>query len=226
MGEGTAKKQKLFCFWQVADDGWPLLAFAGLVTILLTIMFLPFGTFALGILFWLAFILRVPERKPLQSDAFVLAPADGRVIEIAKVEQADALASQATMALRITIRTLLSDAQLQMAPIDGRITDNFLIPGLFGSYEDMVAVRADNERREITLTQDGGLSVMVVQLGGKTARQLVCRHQVGRIVTRGKPLGMARLAGVVDLFIPADCTPQIAVGQHVLAGETAVARFP
>lgn len=226
MGKGTAKQQKRPFFWQVADDGWPLLALAGLFTILLTIMHLPLGTFSLGILFWLAFILRVPERKPLKSDSLVLAPADGRVIEIAKVEQADALASQTTMALRITIRTLLSDAQLQMAPIDGRITDNFLIPGLFGSYEDMVAVRADNERREITLTQDDGLSVMVVQLGGKTARQLVCRHQIGRIVTRGKPLGMARLAGVVDLIIPGDCTLEIAVGQHVLAGETAVARFP
>jgi phosphatidylserine decarboxylase len=37
---------------------------------------------------------------------------------------------------------------------------------------------------------------------------------------------MARLAGVVDLLVPADCSPQIAVGQHVLAGETIVARLP
>lgn len=226
MGKGTAKKEKRNLIWQVANDGWPVLALAGLVTILLTIMFVPLGTFALGILFWLAHILRVPDRKPPQSDSLVLAPADGRVTEIAIVEKADALASQSLLTLRITIRTSLSDAQLQMAPIDGRVTDNFSIPGLFCGYEDMEVVRADNERREITLTQDDGASVMIVQFGGKTARQLVCRHQVGRIVTRGKPLGMARLAGVVDLFVPADCTPQIAVGQHVLAGETAVARLP
>lgn len=226
MGDGTADQQKPSFFWQIADDGWPVLALAGLLTILLTILFVPLGTFALGMLVWLAHILRVPGRRPPASAAVVLAPADGRVTEIAMVEQTHAFDPEATAALRITIRTSLSDAQLQMAPIDGRITDNFSIPGLFGGYEDMAVARADNERREITLTHDDGFSVMLVQLGGKTARQLVCRHHVGRFVTRGTPLGMARLAGVVDLLVPADCSPQIAVGQHVLAGETIVARLP
>ncbi|MEK9611088.1 MAG: phosphatidylserine decarboxylase [Alphaproteobacteria bacterium] len=226
MGDGTADQQKPSFFWQIADDGWPVLALAGLLTILLTILFVPLGTFALGMLVWLAHILRVPGRRAPASAAVVLAPADGRVTEIAMVEQTHAFDPEATAALRITIRTSLSDAQLQMAPIDGRITDNFSIPGLFGGYEDMAVARADNERREITLTHDDGFSVMLVQLGGKTARQLVCRHHVGRFVTRGTPLGMARLAGVVDLLVPADCSPQIAVGQHVLAGETIVARLP
>ena len=226
MGDGTADQQKPSFFWQIADDGWPVLALAGLLTILLTILFVPLGTFALGMLVWLAHILRVPSRIAPASAAVVLAPADGRVTEIAMVEQTHAFDPEATTALRITIRTSLSDAQLQMAPIDGRITDNFSIPGLFGGYEDMAVARADNERREITVTNDDGLGVMLVQLGGKTARQLVCRHHVGRFVTRGTPLGMARLAGVVDLLVPADCSPQIAVGQHVLAGETIVARLP
>ena len=113
-----------------------------------------------------------------------------------------------------------------MAPIDGRITDNFSIPGLFGGYENMAVARADNDRREITLAHDDGFTVMLVQLGGKTARQLVCRHHVGRFVTRGMPIGMARLAGVVDLLVPNDCSPQVAIGQHVIAGETIVARLP
>jgi phosphatidylserine decarboxylase len=226
MGDGTADQQKPSFFWQIADDGWPVLALAGLLTILLTILFVPLGTFALGMLVWLAHILRVPSRRAPASAAVVLAPADGRVTEIAMVEQTHAFDPEATAALRITIRISLSDAQLQMAPIDGRITDNFSIPGLFGGYEDMAVARADNERREITLTHDDGFSVMLVQLGGKTARQLVCRHHVGRFVTRGTPLGMARLAGVVDLLVPADCSPKIAVGQHVLAGETIVVRLP
>lgn len=226
MGDGTVDQQKPSFFWQIADDGWPVLALAGLLTILLTIMFVPLGTFALGMFVWLSHILRVPSRTTPQSAAVIVAPADGRVTEITKVAQTNEFDPQVTEALRITIRTSFSDVQLQMAPIEGRVTDNFAIPGLFGGYEDMTAARTDNERREITLTQDDGLSVMVVQLGGKTARQLVCRHHVGRFLRRGTPLGMARLAGVVEVFIPADCTPQIAVGQHVLAGETAIARLP
>ena len=226
MSDGTSDQQKTSFLWQIADDGWPVLALAGLLTILLTILFVPFGTFALGMLVWLAHILRVPGRRAPASAAVVLAPADGRVTEIAMVEQTHAVYPEATAARRITIQTSISDAQLQMAPIDGRITDNFSIPGLFGGYEDMAVARAENERREITLKHDDGFSVMLGQLGGKTARQLVCRHHVGRFVTRGSPLGMARLAGVVDLLVPADCSPQIVVGQHVLAGETIVARLP
>ena len=225
MAESSVNQQKPFYFWQIADDGWPVLALGGLLTILLTILFVPFGTFALGMLIWLAHILRTPRRRAPTSEGVVLAPADGRVTEIEIVEQTHAFDPEATEALRITIRTSLSDAQLQMAPIDGRITDNFSIPGLFGGYEDMALARAENERREITLTHDDGFSVMLVQFGGKTARQLVCRHHVGRFVTRGTPLGMARLAGVVDLLVPADFSPQIAVGQHVFAGETIVARL-
>ena len=52
MSDGTADQQKTSFLWQIADDGWPVLALAGLLTILLTILFVPFGTFALGMLFW------------------------------------------------------------------------------------------------------------------------------------------------------------------------------
>ena len=183
-----------------------MLALAGLLTILLTILFVPFGTFALGMLVWLAHILRVPDRRAPASKAVVLAPADGRVTEIAMVEQTHAVDPEATAVWRITIRTSISDAQLQMAPIDGRITDNFSIPGLFGGYEDMTVVRADNERREITLTHDMG-SVSCLFSWWKDGKAACCRHHVGRFVTRGTPLGMSRLAGVVDLHVPADCTP-------------------
>ena len=224
INDGDADSQEPSFFWLIAEDGWPVLALAGLLTILLTILFVPIGTFSLGLLFWLAHVLRVPKRKVPETENAIVAPADGRVIEVETLEQTDAFDQQA--ALRITIRTSLSDVQLQMAPIDGRITDNFCIPGLFNSFEDMAAVRADNERREITLKQDDGFSVVVVQLGGKMARQLVCRHHVGRFVKIGTPLGMARLGGVVDLLVPANCSSRIAVGQHVLAGETVVAHRP
>ncbi len=105
MSDGTSDQQKTSFLWQIADDGWPVLALAGLLTILLTILFVPFGTFALGMLVWLAHILRVPGRRAPASTAVVLAPADGRVTEIAMVEQTHAVDPEATAARRITIRT-------------------------------------------------------------------------------------------------------------------------
>ena len=34
--------------WKIADDGWPVLALAGIVTILTSMIFLPLGCFSLA----------------------------------------------------------------------------------------------------------------------------------------------------------------------------------
>jgi len=206
--------------WPIADDGWPVLALAGIVTILLTLIYAPLGTFALGLMVWLAHVLRAPVRTVPDGTGLVLAPADGRIVEIADSRlPGDGEESPAT---RITIRTGLVDAQLQTVPIDGQIVDNFAIPGLFQPYDDMDLARADNERREITIQHRDGWKVVVVQLGGPTARQLVCRLPQGRNVSRGQPLGMVRLGGVVELFLPRSCPLRVVSGQRVVAGETII----
>lgn len=218
--------EKAWGMWQIADEGWPVLAAAGLLTILLTLIYPPLGTFALGLMVWLSHILRVPARIPPADKAAVLAPADGRVIDIAASPFPGSLHDAGPDALRISIRTALSDAQLQRVPIDGQVIDNFAIPGLFLPYDDMTVARADNERREIVLRHHSGGEIMVVQVGGPIARQLVCRLNAGRQVARGAPLGMARIGGVVDLFVPVTCAPRVFVGQHVFAGESVVAVWP
>jgi phosphatidylserine decarboxylase len=105
------------------------------------------------------------------------------------------------------------------------VRDNFLIPGLFLSAADEVSARRDNERREVTIETDKGDAIMLVQIGTRTARQLVCRHNPGKKLAAGAPLGMARLAGLTDIFVPADCALAVQEGQSVLAGETILATF-
>ena len=68
--------------WSVADDGWPILALAGIITIVVTIIFLPFGCFLLGLMVWLAHVLRVPNRQTNFDDQTIFAPCDGVILEI------------------------------------------------------------------------------------------------------------------------------------------------
>ena len=70
----------------LAADGWSVLALAGIVTIILTLIALPLGTFALGLMIWLRYTLRVPSRMSPQDTGLVLAPADGRILEITKLD--------------------------------------------------------------------------------------------------------------------------------------------
>ena len=216
--------------WKIADDGWPVLALAGVVTILTSIIFLPLGCFFLGIMVWLAHGLRLPNRQTKADNQNIYAPADGVVLDIETDQFPDNIAGNNAMpAKRITIQTRLTDTQLQTSPITGHIVENLLLPGLFCKWgfdsTSWQAARLSNERREIRIRDAYDREVMLVQIGSKTARQLICRLAEGKFVQAGAPIGMARIAGVVDVFVPAECKLLIETGQHLVAGETAIAKF-
>lgn len=216
--------------WKISDDGWPVLALAGLMTIFVSIISLPLGCFFLGLMIWLSHLLRVPGRQIGSDEETIYAPCDGVILEIETDVFPDGFVlNTLEPAQRITIQTRLNDAQLQTSPITGHVVDNHLFPGLFAKWgDDPVAwrkARSTNERREISLRDRFGRGVMVVQLGSKTARQLICRLSEGKFVKAGSPIGLARIAGVVDLYAPVQCKILVSVGQHMIAGETMLAQF-
>lgn len=215
----------------IAAEGWPVMALAGGVTILLTLIWLPLGCIALGLMVWLRHTLRTPTRRIPDAAGRVLAPADGIVIEVSDDDVAPPAGTDLRPGRRVTIRTGLADAQLQRSPVSGRITDNFVIPGLFRGLGDIDLLRRDNERREIIMDIDadsGGDSsrLLLVQIGTVTARQLVCRHGAGKFLAAGAPLGMPRIAGITELFLPAGSQVSVQAGQSVVAGETFIATLP
>jgi len=215
---------------RISADGWPVLAVAGLITIVLTLLSVPLGAFALGLLFWLAHLLRTPSRSTPDNPQQIIAPADGTVLDIQPDHvPGDRQADDRDAAVRITIVTRLGDVQTQLSPISGHITENLLLPGLFSAWGDTPAswrmARDINERREIRIRDSAQREVTVVQIGTRTARHLVCRFAEGKFVRAGDALGMARIAGVTDVFAPAASIVAVRVGQHVLAGETVLARF-
>ena len=222
----------------ITDEGWPVLAMAGAATILVSFVALPVGCFLLGVMIWLAHILRVPNRLPPSGADLIVTPVDGRVVQIKHCPAESGVTPLSYDTLRITIRTKLSDMQIQTSPITGHLIDNCLFPGLFAPWPDIDYENSDlhqdswenvrllNERREITLRHAWGYEVVIVQLATKTARQLVCRLSEGKHLVMSDPIGMARLAGVTDIYVPATCTSDIVIGQHVVAAETILARVP
>lgn len=219
----NAHSNKEFGDAWIAADGWVVLAMAGIATIILTLISLPIGTFALGVMLWLRYTLRAPRRLSPADPGLVLAPADGVVIEVAgDIGDAGSHPDMAA-ARRVTIRTGLADAQLQRSPVAGRIIDNFLIPGLFRGGEALGLMRRDNERREISIETEDGTRFLIVQIGTATARQLVCRFGPGKYLAAGAPLGMARIGGLTDIVIPAGYSLRIEAGRTVVAGETILA---
>ena len=230
-------------FGRIADDGWIYVAVVGGLSILLSLIYLPLGTFALGITFWFAHIMRMPQRQRPDNAHAILAPADGVIVDIDKAHYPSAfllhddLSTTAEMGLRLTIRTSMADLQWQCNPVSGRVLDNLLIPGqskyLGGrdclthkpafDRDVLAAIRAGNERREVRFLSDTNVHVTLVQLATASARRLVCRLPEGRYVEAGDSFGMSPVAGLIDLFVPLDHAANIAIGQHSVAGETVLA---
>lgn len=223
---------------EIADDGWPVLAVAGLLTIFMTFAVLPIGCFLLGVLLWLAHILRVPNRHIAAPANTVVAPVDGRIVQIERCSAGSDGTQLPYDAIRITLRTRLTDAQLLCSPADGYLVDNCLLPGMFAGWPgidgDLGKIQPDtwrdarhfNERRELTIKTNSGYPVLLVQLATKTARQLVCRLADGKQLAVGNPMGIARIAGVTEIYLPANSKLKVVAGQRVVGAETVLAALP
>jgi phosphatidylserine decarboxylase len=179
----------------------------------------------------------MPNRRVVRQQNVIVAPVDGCVVEVAQCVTSSAIVLQKYV-WRITIRTKLTDHQLQTSPVHGYLLDNSLFPGMFNSWPSIDEgfekirpemwndVRDFNERRELTIQTEAGHLVLMVQLATKTARQLVCRLLEGKCLAIGDPLGMARIAGVTEIYLPAGSDCLIKSGRSVVASETILATLP
>ena len=188
----------------IASEGWPVMALAGGVTILLALVSLPLGCIALGLLVWLRHTLRLPSRRAPGVARAVLAPADGSVVEVTDAEAEPPAGTSVGPGHRITIRTGLADAHLQRSPVAGRVTDNFLIPGLFRSTADTALARRDNERREITIEigMDGAPACVPSRARQVSGCRRAARHAAHRRHDRPVPAGWKQAGhrGRADCF--------------------------
>ena len=102
--------------------------------------------FFLGVMIWLAHILRVPHRLPPQDENLVVVSVDGRVVQIRHCPADSGVMPLSYDTLRITIRTKLSDTQMQISPITGHLIDNCLFPGLFTPWTNIDHANGDRHQ--------------------------------------------------------------------------------
>jgi phosphatidylserine decarboxylase len=172
--------------------------------------------FFLLVLFCLYFF-RDPERDPAQDPSFILAPGDGRVLEVAEEKNAR-LGGNAKV-----VRIFLSifDVHVQRSPISGRISEIEYRKGKFYDARHPSAC-LENERNSILIEGDH-LKAVVVQIAGFIARRIVCWVRQGEPVRIGGRLGLIRFGSQVDLFLPENVEICVKKGDRVAGGMTVVA---
>ncbi len=204
----------------VAREGWPFVVVPAIIAVGLTLA----GRRRWALPFWAASaaslgFFRDPERAVPTIRNGVLAPADGRVTEIA-----DAVDPFVGPAVRVAIFLSPLDVHVNRAPIAGLVTATHYTPGRFLAAYDPEAGEV-NERCSTNIQGDVG-RVTVVQIAGIAARRIVCRVATGDKLDAGQRFGLIRFGSRTDCYLPRGSEIRVEVGDRVKGGVTVLGVLP
>jgi phosphatidylserine decarboxylase len=158
---------------------------------------------------------RDPEREAPATPNAVLAPADGRVTEVA-----DALDSFVGPAVRVAIFLSPFDVHVNRAPVGGLVVGAAYTPGRFLAAYDPSAADV-NERCAIHI-QGESARITVVQIAGVVARRIVCRVAPGEKLAAGQRIGMIRFGSRTDCYLPRSAEVRVEPGDRVRGGVSVI----
>jgi len=163
---------------------------------------------------------RDPDRAVPEDPAVIVAPADGKVVEVTTMREEFFLAAEA---IRISIFLSVFDVHVQRSPVAGTIRR---VRREAGGYLDARDPRSStaNAARSIAIETQDGFRVVVRQLTGMIARRIVGWEEEGAVLAKGQRLGMIRFGSRVEIYLPAGTEVAVRPGQTVKGGETIVAR--
>ncbi|HEX4113193.1 MAG TPA: phosphatidylserine decarboxylase [Stellaceae bacterium] len=208
----------------IHPDGWPFIAIAVVVTIILFVIWQPLGWLALIASLWVAAFFRDPWRVSPQAAGLALAPADGEIVVVDRAPPPAELGIGAMPMVRVEIFLSLLDVHMNRMPLAGKITKMVYRKGGFRDARDTLA-GAENERNAIALdTRDGAAAL--VQIAGRVARRIRCDLTEGQEVIAGQRFGLIRFGSRAAIYLPAHYVPLVHEGQRAVAGETVIAAAP
>jgi len=176
-------------------------------------------------LVWSLSFFRDPERPCPATDDILLAPADGRVTDIERIDQQQQLGGPA---VRIGIFLSIFDVHINRAPCDAWVEQVIYRRGRFCNAKNPTSGRV-NESNDIILVrrQEPTDKLLLRQISGAIARRIVCAAAVGDELRMGQRLGMIKFGSRTELYVPAreDVRCLVRVGDKVKAGLTPVVRY-
>jgi phosphatidylserine decarboxylase len=206
----------------IHPEGYPFVGGFALASLILFWLWAPLGWLATLATIWCAYFFRDPRRVTPVRDGIVVAPADGRVSQVADVAPPPELNLGTQLLRRVSIFMSVFDCHINRSPIAGRIERVVYRAGKFLSA-DLDKASEDNERNALVIVTDAGARIAVVQLAGLVARRIVPFTREGETVGAGQRIGMIRFGSRVDVYLPEGTQLLVTSGQTAIAGETVLA---
>lgn len=205
----------------IAREGWPFLAISLVAALAVTGL----AGWAWAVPVWViaVFVLqffRDPARVVPIGEGLVLSPADGRIVAVEKTE--DPWLKRE--ALKISVFMNVFNVHSNRAPVDGEVKGRWYNPGKFVNA-DLAKASTENERNAVWFRTPDGKDVTSVQVAGLIARRILCYVEPGARLQRGQRYGFIRFGSRVDVYLPTDARPRVALGDKVRAASDVLAQL-
>lgn len=162
--------------------------------------------------------MRVVPEKAFRDHSIVIAPADGKVVEILEIEEHEFFKGKAR---QISIFLSPLDVHVNRSPVTGNVA---FYRYMQGDYMVAWHPKASelNEQSRIGVETAYG-KVLFKQITGVLARRIVCTVKQGDTLQTGEQIGMMKFGSRMDIILPMDAEIHVQKDQRTRGGETPIA---
>jgi phosphatidylserine decarboxylase len=173
----------------------------------------------------IVWFFRNPSRSVPQGVGQVVAPADGKVVEIEEIEYDEYIGGPA---LLVGIFLSVFNVHINRVPLAARVIGLTYRRGKFLNAMLPESAR-ENERLTVRIEESTApyRRMIVRQIAGLIARRIVCWLKPGDELAAGQQFGMIKLGSRTELVIPRDSTLHLIakLGDTVKAGASILAHY-
>jgi phosphatidylserine decarboxylase len=176
---------------------------------------------SLAVLAFVTNFFRDPDRLVPKGENLIIAPADGKIVNVKKVFDNEFFHSDVW---QVSIFMSPLNVHVNRNPISGIVQHTRYVQGeYFAAFEDKASEK--NEQMIVGFESAKG-KVMVKQIAGFIARRIVCPLISGDTVRAGERFGMIKFGSRVDVLFPLSVAVRVKDADVTVAGETILGEFP
>ena len=167
------------------------------------------------------YFFREPFFEIEADDNYILAPADGVLVEISEVFEKEYFKDQR---LQLSIFMSPLNVHQNRAPVGGEIIYSHHKRGVY--YPAFVKKSSEkNERWSIVIRMQNGVEIMSRQIAGTVAQRIINYKKPGDKIEQGQEYGFIRFGSRVDLFLPPGTRVDAKLNSKTVGGKTILATF-
>ena len=205
--------------YPISRDGWVYVGSLAGLTVLAYLVRPWLAVIPFALFLFVVYFFRNPERAIPHDAGTLVAPADGRIMDVERVFEDEFLQSES---IRIRIFLSLFNVHVNRSPLAGTVVFRKYRPGrMLPAFKDHASEL--NEKNYLGI-DSGTLRILVTQVTGFVARRIVCWVDEGDRLERGERFGLIKFGSCTELFLPPDVQITVKKGDKVRGGETVVGR--